>query len=71
MPPFDMLMATRTEMDAYRRTDKKRWNKERSDLAELLLNIQTKLKTYSLRSYEPETRYSTAVSRDAATLPRT
>lgn len=61
-PPFSALVHARSDLDSCRRGDKRKWARERSDLEELLLNIQTKLKTYGLRSYEPEGRYSVAVS---------
>lgn len=59
---YASLVSFRAEIDSYRSTHKPEWNSERMDLEDLLLNIQTKLKTYGLRSYDPEEAYSTAVS---------
>ena len=41
------------EFAAYKRTQKRQWIAERSDLVSLLGNIKTKLNTYRLRQYEP------------------
>ncbi|KAI8996744.1 calponin homology domain-containing protein [Gaertneriomyces semiglobifer] len=41
------------EFETYKSTTKRGWVAERRDLAALLGNIQTKLKTYNLRSYSP------------------
>ncbi|TXT04338.1 hypothetical protein VHUM_04105 [Vanrija humicola] len=38
----------------YKKTSKRTWVRERQELAQLYSNIQTKLRTYSLRSWEPE-----------------
>lgn len=37
----------------YKKTTKRTWVRERQELAQLYGNIQTKLRTYSLRSWEP------------------
>lgn len=37
----------------YKKTSKRTWVRERQELAQLYSNIQTKLRTYSLRSWEP------------------
>lgn len=37
----------------YKRTSKRTWVRERQELSQLYSNIQTKLRTYSLRSWEP------------------
>ena len=37
----------------YKRSQKRRWVAEKSDLAALLGNIKTKMSTYRLRAYEP------------------
>ena len=42
-----------TEFAAYKRSQKRRWVAEKSDLAALLGNIKTKMSTYRLRAYEP------------------
>ena len=41
------------EFVAYKRSQKRRWVAEKSDLAALLGNIKTKMSTYRLRAYEP------------------
>lgn len=38
---------------AYKRSQKRKWVAEKSDLAALLGNIKTKMSTYRLRAYEP------------------
>jgi hypothetical protein len=38
----------------YKKTSKRAWVKERQELVALYSNIQTKLKTYALRAWEPE-----------------
>ncbi|KAL1405125.1 alpha-actinin [Vanrija albida] len=38
----------------YKKTSKRTWVRERQELAQLYSNIQTKLRTYSLRSWEPQ-----------------
>ncbi|EON66637.1 hypothetical protein W97_05883 [Coniosporium apollinis CBS 100218] len=42
-----------TEFTVYKRSQKRKWVAERSDLVGLLGNIKTKLSTYRLRPYEP------------------
>lgn len=37
----------------YKKTNKRTWVRERQELSQLYSNIQTKLRTYSLRSWEP------------------
>ena len=37
----------------YKKTSKRGWVKERQELAALYSNIQTKIKTYGLKSWEP------------------
>jgi len=39
----------------YKRTSKRGWVKERQELAGLYSNIQTKIRTYGLRGWEPAT----------------
>ena len=41
------------EFTAYKQSTKRTWVTERQDLATLFGNVQTKLKTYSLRDYVP------------------
>lgn len=41
------------DLSVYKRTQKRRWVAEKSDLSALLGNIKTKLSTYRLRPYEP------------------
>jgi len=41
------------EFAAYKRSQKRKWVAEKSDLAALLGNIKTKMSTYRLRPYEP------------------
>ncbi|KAG8532243.1 uncharacterized protein KY384_003884 [Bacidia gigantensis] len=41
------------EFSIYRRSQKRKWVAEKSDLAALLGNIKTKMSTYRLRAYEP------------------
>lgn len=42
-----------THFAAYKRSQKRKWVAEKSDLAALLGNIKTKMSTYRLRAYEP------------------
>ncbi len=41
------------EFAVYKRSQKRKWVAEKSDLAALLGNIKTKMSTYRLRAYEP------------------
>lgn len=41
------------QFNDYKRTSKREWVKERQELAALYSNIQTKIKTYSLKTWEP------------------
>lgn len=41
------------QFSGYKKTQKRKWVAEKSDLAALLGNIKTKLSTYRLRAYEP------------------
>lgn len=41
------------QFNDYKRTSKREWVKERQELAALYSNIQTKIKTYSLNTWEP------------------
>ena len=41
------------QFNTYKRSEKRRYVKEKTDLESLLGNIQTKVKTYGLRSYNP------------------
>jgi len=41
------------QFNAYKRTEKRRFVAEKTDLESLLGNIQTKVKTYGLRVYNP------------------
>jgi hypothetical protein len=41
------------EFTAYKRTEKRRFVAEKTELESLLGNIQTKVKTYGLREYRP------------------
>ena len=47
-----------SEFSTYRRTKKRDWVAEKSDLVGLLGNIKTKLNTYRLRPYEPPSELS-------------
>jgi hypothetical protein len=42
----------------WKKTNKRSWVRERQELAQLYSNIQTKLRTYQLRSWEPRTGLS-------------
>lgn len=42
-----------TEFVVYKRSQKRKWVAEKSELAALLGNIKTKMSTYRLRAYEP------------------
>ena len=42
-----------SQFSVYKRSQKRRWVAEKSDLVALLGNIKTKMSTYRLRSYEP------------------
>ena len=55
---------------SYKRSQKRNWVAEKSDLATLLGNIRTKLSTYRLRPYEPPTELRLEVL-DAAWLTLT
>lgn len=46
-------IAHKTEFAEWKKTSKRTWVRERQELTQLYSNIQTKLKTYSLRSWEP------------------
>lgn len=46
------------ELTAYKRTRKRQWVTEKSDLVNLLGNIRTKMNTYRLRPYDPPTELS-------------
>lgn len=52
------------ELKEYKRSTKREWVKERSDLEALLANIQTKLRTYELRPWHPQPGLGTADLRD-------
>lgn len=43
----------KSQFAEYKKTDKRAWVRERQELAQLYSNIQTKLRTYALRSWEP------------------
>ena len=47
----------------YKRTNKRGWVKERQELAALYSNVQTKLKTYALKPWEPREGLRLEVSR--------
>lgn len=55
VPPTTYLaaMAALAEFAEYKKTDKRTWVKDRQELSWLYSNIQTKIKTYGLRSWEP------------------
>lgn len=55
IPPTTYLaaMAALTEFAQYKKSDKRTWVKDRQELSWLYSNIQTKIKTYGLRSWEP------------------
>lgn len=42
-----------SKFSSYKRSQKRKWVAEKSDLAALLGNIKTKMSTYRLRAYEP------------------
>ncbi|BEI86984.1 hypothetical protein CcaverHIS002_0703300 [Cutaneotrichosporon cavernicola] len=50
---YPQAMAQKTEFMEHKKTSKRSWVRERQELAQLYSNIQTKLRTYSLRSWEP------------------
>ena len=47
-------MAILGQFAEYKKTSKRGWVKERQELAALYSNIQTKIKTYGLKSWEPQ-----------------
>jgi hypothetical protein len=47
---------------SYKQTTKRTWVTEKQDLATLLGNVQTKLKTYKLRPYVPPSGLALSVS---------
>ncbi|RSH86253.1 uncharacterized protein EHS24_004491 [Apiotrichum porosum] len=46
-------IAHKTDFAEWKKTSKRSWVRERQELTQLYSNIQTKLRTYSLRSWEP------------------
>ncbi len=58
-------IAQKSDFATYKRTEKRVWTKERQELASLYSNIQTKLRTYSLRSWEPREGLRLSVSHPA------
>lgn len=54
-PPttYPEAIAHLAKFSEYKKTTKRSWVRERQELAALYSNIQTKLKTYALRPWEP------------------
>lgn len=50
---YPEAMEQKHQFTEYKKTSKRSWVRERQELAQLYSNIQTKLRTYSLRSWEP------------------
>nr|ODO02601.1 actin cross-linking [Cryptococcus depauperatus CBS 7855] len=50
---YPEAIAYLAQFNEYKRTFKRNWVKERQELAALYSNIQTKIKTYALKSWEP------------------
>lgn len=50
---YPEAIAQKDAFAEYKRTSKRTWVRERQELSQLYSNIQTKLRTYSLRSWEP------------------
>lgn len=54
-PPSDYksAMSNLSEFAEYKKTSKRQWGREKQELGALYSNIQTKLRTYGLNSWEP------------------
>jgi hypothetical protein len=52
-PTYPEAIADLGSFAEYKKTSKRGWVRERQELAALYSNIQTKLKTYALRVWEP------------------
>jgi hypothetical protein len=54
-PPVDYksAMTALSEFADYKKTSKRQWGREKQELGALYSNIQTKLRTYGLKSWEP------------------
>lgn len=50
---YPAAMEQKQQFTEYKKTSKRSWVRERQELAQLYGNIQTKLRTYSLRLWEP------------------
>lgn len=50
---YPEAMEEKQQFTEYKKSSKRSWVRERQELAQLYSNIQTKLRTYSLRSWEP------------------
>lgn len=51
---YPEAMSVLSQFAEYKKTSKRGWVKERQELAGLYSNIQTKIKTYGLKSWEPQ-----------------
>lgn len=55
--------ALATDFATYKQTEKRAWVVERQELSDLFANIQTKLRTYGMRAYQPPAGCELRVSR--------
>lgn len=53
-PPYSALKELQASFVEHKQTTKRLWVKERGDVTALLGHIQTKLRTYGMKGYEPE-----------------
>ncbi|KAL8283147.1 hypothetical protein RQP46_005925 [Phenoliferia psychrophenolica] len=53
-PPYAALKELQASFSEHKKTTKREWVKERGDVTALLGHIQTKLRTYGMRGYEPQ-----------------
>ncbi|KAH8922201.1 spectrin repeat-containing protein [Atractiella rhizophila] len=53
MPPYSALKATQAAFHEHKKTKKREWVEQKTEVVTLLGNIGVKLKTYNLRDYRP------------------
>lgn len=61
-PTYSLVKAQAADFQKYKQTVKRDWVAQKSEVAGLLGNIVTKLKTYNLRTYVPPDGLKLAVS---------
>lgn len=52
-PDYKSAISSLSEFAEYKKTSKRQWGREKQELGALYSNIQTKLRTYGLNSWEP------------------